>query len=413
MRVCLLSPERYPHDPRIALEARGLVDAGHDAVLLCRGEESDPGREMVADLDVDRLPVEGPLFDAEGTPESLGYAASTTHSAWESGISRLDNEMPVDAVHVHGLALAKTGLEVGEDLGVPVVLDFAADPVARLAGRREARGAKALVGQPGALVSRALTPTRRLRRLESSSVSRADRIVVASEEARARYIRERDVPPEKVRVVRSTVDIAPFDEASDQGPVGLDFSPDDEFITTYAGPIVPERGLETLVDAFAQVGEVLPDARLVLVGDGPDDYADDLHERAARAGVGDRVTHATRAGPEHVPAHLALCDASVLPFPESDYAETALPHTLFRSFAAGTPAVVGDVPPLRRVVTRVDAGVVATDSYTDLAAALRVLGRNPRRAAALGANGRRAVERGSAFDAARDRVAVARAYDEL
>jgi glycosyltransferase involved in cell wall biosynthesis len=412
MRVCLLSAERYPYDPRIALQARGLVDAGHDAVLLCRGGEGEAGRELVGDLDVDRLPVEGPLFDAEGTPEEVGYAARTTHSAWESGISRLEGEDPIDVIGAHGLGLAKTALEAGENSNIPVVLDFAADPVADLAQRRAVTGKRALVSQPGTLVSRTLASPRRLRRLEAACVERADRIVVASEEARARYIRARDVPPEEVRVVRSTVDPAAFDAADTDRPVGLDFSPDGEFIATYVGSIVPGRGLETLIDALARVSGVM-DARVVLVGEGPDDYITDLRERADEAGVAERLTVATRAEPKDHPAHLALADAAVFPFPESEYAETALPHALFQAFAAGTPAVVDDVSPLRRVVTRADAGLVASESYTDLAAALRVLGRDPERAAALGVNGRREVERGGAFDAARDRVRIARIYDEL
>ena len=413
MRICVLSPHQYPTDYRIAVQARGLRDAGHDVVLLCRGRDSEPGREIVGDLDVDRLPVDEPLFDAAGTPEGIGYAATNTHSAWESGITRLDEERPVDAICVRGLALAKTGLEAGDDLDVPVVVDFAADPVSRLAAHRKARELKTLVGQPAAVASRAIAPTRRLRRLEAACVERADRVVVASEEARARYVRERDVDPERVRLVRSTVDLAAFDAASEGSPVGLDFSPDGEFLLTYAGPIVPDRGLETLVDALAQVQEVMAESRCVLVGNGPEEYEDDLRERADRAGVADRLTVATRAGPGDVPAHLALCDVSVLPLPPSEYAATALPGTLFQSFAAGVPVIAGDVPPLRRALTRADAGLVASDSATDLAAALRVLGRSSDRAAALGANGRRETEPGGAFDAARDRVRVARVYEDL
>ena len=411
MRVCMLSSAPYPADHRIATEARGLRDAGHDVVLLCRGSDSEPGREIAGQVDVDRLPVDEPLFDAAGTPDSVGYAATNTHSAWESGVSRIDGEAPIDVIHVHGLALAKTGLEAGSDLDVPVVLDFAADPVSRLASRRKTRELKALVGQPAALASQALTPARRLRRLEAACIERADRVAVASEEARARYVRERDVDPEKVRLVRSTVDLGAFDAVSEASPIGLDFSPDDEFVITHAGPIVPERGLETLVDAFGRVSEVMSDARCVLVGNGPDAYLDAIRERADRAGVGDRLTVATRAGPGDVPAHLALCDVSVLPFPPSEYAETALPGAVFESFAAGVPLVVGDVSPLRRVVTRADAGLVASASHTDLAAALRVLGRSPERAAALGANGRRASESGGSFDAARDRLRIASLYE--
>ena len=428
MRVCILSSRPYPPDSRLALEARGLLDAGHDTVVLCRSrdggegdenagteddEDAEAGREMIEDLDVDRLPVDDLPFDSEDTPQAIGAAAGSTHSAWQSGLERLDRERSLDAIGVHGLALAKTGLEAGEDLDVPVVLDFDADPVARLAHRRSVGEEKSLLTQPGALAARVRSPLRRLRRLEASAVERADRVVLASEEARAGYVRDREIPPEKVRVVQSTVDLATFDAASAASPVGLDFSPDGEFLLTYPGPLVPERGLETLLDALAQLSETIPDTQVVLPGQGPEAYVDSLRERAERVGVAERVTFATRAGPEDLPAHLALADIAVLPFPESEYATTVLPGTLFESFAAGTPTVVGDVSPLRRVLTHADAGLVASDSHTDLAAALRVLRRNPERAAGLGANGRRAVEPGGAFDAARDRAAIARAYADL
>jgi glycosyltransferase involved in cell wall biosynthesis len=426
MRVCLLAADSYHTDPRLALEARGLAEAGHDVIVVCRGAATDFGRELTNGIDVDRLPVDASPFDTDGVPRGLGYAATTTQSDWASGVRRIDKEGSLDAICVRGFPLAKTGLAVGDDLDVPVALDFAADPIETIASRRAATGVRALAGTPGSLAARSLTPIRRLRRLESTCVSRADRLVVASEEARARYVRERDVPSERVRVVRSTVALDRFDAARSDDPARLESwavdSPDDPtdatldtdadsaaFTVAAPGPFVPDRGFEALLDAVAHLDSAVTDARLLLVGDGPDRYVSTLREHASDAGIETRI----RVVPSgFLPAALDRADATVLPYSRSAFAATALPHALLASFAAGTPAVVGDVPPLRRVLTRADAGLVTTDAATDIAAALRVLGRDPDRARTLGANGREASEPGGPFDAARDRAAAAGLFDE-
>lgn len=413
MRICMLHSGCYPPESRIAGESVALSADDHDVVLLARGDDGDPGRERIEGLDVDRLPIETAPFGPEDLPAGLGYALRGTHSAWSTAIKRLDGERAIDALHVHGLALAKTGLDAGEDLGVPVVLDLPECFADRLCRWRVVRGWGAFVRQPTALVGRLVCGPRRFRRLETSCVERADRLVVGSEEARGQYLRNEGLDPERVSVVRSTVDRDPFDELAAGTPVGLDFSPDEEFIVTYVGPLLPESGLETLLDAIGQVVESRPTVRLLLVGDGPEEYVRTLRERAEAAGIEERLTVAERARAEHVPAHLATSDVCVLPATTGGDGATTLPHALFQYLAAGKPVAVGDVAPLRRVITTTESGLVVPDSHTDLAAALCVLGRDPNRAARLGTNGRAAVESGGAFDAARDAAAVARLYREL
>lgn len=413
MRICMLHSGRYPSDPRIAGQAAALRDDGHDVVLLARGGEDEPGRERIEGLDVDRLPVEAAPFGPEDLPAGLGYALSGTHSAWSTAIERIDDERTIDAIGVRGLPLAKTGLEAGEDLGVPVVLDLPERFVDRLGRWRASQGLKAIVRRPPTLVGRALLGPRRLSRLEASAIERADRLVVGSEERRGAVLRERGLDPERVGVVRSTVDPAAFDELAAGTSTGPEFGSEDDFVVTYAGPLLPNGGLETLVDAVGRIAESLPTVRLLLVGNGPEEYAAGLRERAEEAGIEGRVTVVERAGAEDAPAHLATSDVCVLPATADGDAATTLPHALFQYLAAGKPIAVGDAPPLRRVVTRADAGLVAGDADTDLAAAVRVLGRDRDRATRLGANGRASIERGGPFDAARDATAIARLYRGL
>ena len=60
------------------------------------------------------------------------------------------------------------------------------------------------------------------------------------------------------------------------------------------GRLVPEKGLDTLIDAFSRVAKDYPDWNLVIVGEGPD--SDALHEQVVSRELGSRVIFSDRVG---------------------------------------------------------------------------------------------------------------------
>lgn len=66
----------------------------------------------------------------------------------------------------------------------------------------------------------------------------------------------------------------------------------DDFAFIYVGRISPEKSLEVLIGAFAQVLRVNPKAKLVIVGTGPSDR--DIDEQLSRLGIEDSVVRVGR-----------------------------------------------------------------------------------------------------------------------
>ena len=58
-------------------------------------------------------------------------------------------------------------------------------------------------------------------------------------------------------------------------------------VVAFAGRLVPEKGPHVLLEAFARFAEELPEARLVVAGEGP--FAGALERRVAELGLGGRV----------------------------------------------------------------------------------------------------------------------------
>jgi glycosyltransferase involved in cell wall biosynthesis len=70
--------------------------------------------------------------------------------------------------------------------------------------------------------------------------------------------------------------------------------PDDAQIVLAVGRLVPQKGFDVLIDAFAAVASRHPSWRLVIAGDGP--MAEILRGQSARLGLADRILFSGRIG---------------------------------------------------------------------------------------------------------------------
>jgi glycosyltransferase involved in cell wall biosynthesis len=123
-----------------------------------------------------------------------------------------------------------------------------------------------------------------------------------------------------------------------------------------------QKGLDTLVEAFAGVLEVQPSARLALAGrDGAQTAR--LHAEVQRLALGHAVRFlGTR---DDVPELLCAADVFVLPSRWE-----GLPGAVLEAMALETPIVASDLPMVREAVTDQTARLVPVDQPTALAVAI-------------------------------------------
>lgn len=146
----------------------------------------------------------------------------------------------------------------------------------------------------------------------------------------------------------------------------------------------PEKGHDVLIEAFAVVRRSVPEARLVLVGDGPQRAS--LEELAARRDLVDAIDfvgYATDIWPYLADAHVC-----VLP----SHSE-ALGMAALEAAAAGRPVVASDVGGLQEVVKDGQTGFLVAPRNPDaMAARILTLLRDDDLRARFGKAGRRFAE---------------------
>ena len=395
MHVCLLTAGRYPPNGRVRRHAEALHRAGH-AVTVCARGVDEPDHELRGGIDIERVADDSLYTGARGVLDGVRYALQFVHPAWIRAASAVDDEEEIDVVCVFDLSLVKTGLALGERFDVPAVCDLPG-PTAAVASD-PSRG-----GRLRGVARRLLQPRWRRGRLVKR-LTDADWLVTTCEEARAAYVRERDVDPRKLSVARDTVAPSEADPATvSEVREELGFE-EDAFVVAALAEGSSRDSLETLVEAAARAADEAVSLRVVVVGDPGEETLDDLETLARRRLAGGRIRFRTEGDPTD---YVAASDACV--FPSAPIGpETAVPAALYEAMAVGVPVVAPDTPPIRRVLAETEAGRVVDDGTGPLADALVALADTETRAE-IGANGRHAA--GTAYDPAIDAARLRRGYE--
>lgn len=319
----------------------------------------------------------------------LNYFAESR--ATERRILAIAQREGIDIIHAHSPALnGLAAVRAGRYLGIPVVYEVRAfweDAAVDLGRTRE-----------GSLRYRAT------RALETSVLRRADAVTTLCQGTRDDMV-ARGIPAEKVTIIPNAVDPAGFSTARRPGnPLRRELGLGDAPVLGFIGSFYRYEGLSLLVEAFARLRAQVPDARLLLVGGGPE--AEALSALVKAQGLDGAVTMPGRVPFSEVGAWYDLVDIFVYPRLRMRLTDLVTPLKPIEAMASGRIVVASDVGGHREIVTPGETG------YLFPAGDVAALGQTLMRALAereswpaMTAAGRRYVERERSWDAACARYA--------
>ncbi|HEX9017201.1 MAG TPA: glycosyltransferase family 4 protein, partial [Chloroflexota bacterium] len=167
------------------------------------------------------------------------------------------------------------------------------------------------------------------------------------------------VPPERISVLYNAL-VGRADPALSREEARREVGLDGTLILNVAR-LYKWKNIDTLIEL---VPDLPPGARLVIVGDGPEDGA--LKELAARSGVADRVVFVGSVPQSRVALYLRACDVFVL---NTRY--EGLSHTILECMDAGIPVVATAVGGnMELVEDGVNGFLVPVDGREEIVAAV-------------------------------------------
>ena len=240
-----------------------------------------------------------------------------------------------DIIHAHSPVLnALPALVVGRATGIPVVYEV------------RAFWEDAAVDQETA---REWGPRYRLTRaLETRALRQADAVTTICDGLRGDMLK-RGIPADKITVIPNAVDLSRFHVTA---------STDTELLQKYgltrgntlgfAGSFYAYEGLDALLRAMPQVSRALPQARLLLLGGGPQEV--NLRALAAQLGI-EHVVHFTGRVPHsEMTRYYSAMDVMVYPRVSRRLTDLVTPLKPLEAMAMGKLVVASDVGGHRELI---------------------------------------------------------------
>ena len=297
------------------------------------------------------------------------------HDANRDTMARLHTSGPFDLVYERYSLWGHAGMNYARKSGIPGVLEVNAPLIEE---QEKYRG---------------LTDRSAAERITRSCFEYADTLIAVSEGV-ADYLEQFKEARGKIHVVPNGVNPARFPTTRTASSTA-----DDIFTIGFVGTLKPWHGLEGLLESFLQLLNQHPQARLLIVGDGPE--AGKLRGQIAAAGL-DKIFEMTGAvKPEEIPRQLARMDVGVAPYPDDpDFYFS--PLKVYEYMAAALPVVASRIGQLDGLIVHEQNGLVYTPGDSSrLTRALARLIENRAWACDLGKAARQTILSGHTWD---DRV---------
>lgn len=313
----------------------------------------------------------------------LSYLAEMR--ATEARIREVARGERADLIHAHSPALnGLPAVRAGRALGLPVVYEVRAfwEDAAVDLGR----------GREGDLRYRAT------RALETRVLRQADAVTTLCQGTRDEIV-GRGIPAEKVTIIPNAVDPAAFAQHRVADPaLAARLGLSGRTVLGFIGSFYHYEGLDLLVAALPAIAAAEPEARLLLVGGGPEEGR--IAAAIEAAGLGGLVVRTGRVPHAEVASYYDLVDVFVYPRRRIRLTELVTPLKPIEAMANGRVVAASDVGGHREIVRDGENGFLfAADDPAALAARLAEVLARRAEWRAIAAAGRAYVEAERSWEA--------------
>lgn len=309
--------------------ARELASMGHDVRVVTRGDSAAGSDEVHEGVRIIRAALD-PLAIDFTTESLLAWAQASEHAMLRAALPIVRGWRP-DVVHAHDWLVAQTAVTLTQVAGAPLVATLHASEAGRHQG---------WLPRPLNLA---------IHSVERWLAQRADEVITCSMTMRSEATQLFELPPDRVAVVPNGIDPPRWRAPAKARAAARRQHPGGGPLLVYAGRLVHEKGVQTLLDTIRPLRHAHPDLRLAIAGTGAHEAA--LRALARKLRIARTIDWLGFVPETRLAALLGAADAVVVPSFYEPFGIVAL-----EAAASGAPLVVAETGGLRDLAA---AGIAA------------------------------------------------------
>lgn len=143
------------------------------------------------------------------------------------------------------------------------------------------------------------------------------------------------------------------------------------FLVIYHGMVFPNRGIEAMIEAV----QPLTDVAAIILGDGSEEYINNLKDKVHTLGLDNRVIFHQAVNHSDLKNYLRAADVGVVAVKAKTKSYYyMLPNKFFENIQSENPVIVSDYPEVRNIVRKYNIGIlIDPDSIQQLTKAILIL----------------------------------------
>lgn len=348
---------RHCHDLAIA-----LATLGHEVHIFTLDFPGAPAFEETAEgVKIYRVASE------LGHPNFLTWVLLFNHFI-EKRMAEVSQKIKFDVLHVHDWLTAPAGVTSKHSIGKPMILTM-----------HSTEHGRSGIHNPD---------SHTIDGIEWWANYEASKVIATSGSMKSEVCDHFRLPWEKVEIIPNAIDSSKYHGSVDRGAVRARYGvqPHEKLVLS-VGRLVPQKGIEYLIQAVPNVAWRYPEAKFVIVGEGW--YRDHLQYVAGTTGQAWRINF-TGFIPDHELTALTLSsDVLVMPSIYEPFGIVAL-----EGMAAGIPVVASQVGGLAEIIEHDKTGVLVYPRNPDsIAWGITHVLSNPDHARWLAQNARKTLQK--------------------
>jgi glycosyltransferase involved in cell wall biosynthesis len=299
----------------------------------------------------------------------LGLLSTALTHYWE--IKKIIRERKIDVIVLY--AVLVSGLQsvyLAKKLNIPIVFrcldivhNLRPSPIARMATRI----------------------------LERRVYSKVDSVLAISP-GYSEYVKSMGAPGSKVRLLLFPIDTGSFGPAVDCSGIRQKWGLNEkDQIVIFVGVLYEFSGLSDFIRQFPDVIRQVPEAKLLIVGDGP--LRPELERIIAELGLKERIIITGYQPFETMPQYINTAAICINPFPITDLTKYIFSGKIIQYLACGKATIATPVPGMTTLIPGESCGVIYADSAAGMAREVVQLLKSSERKQQLGQAGLDYVQR--------------------
>lgn len=215
---------------------------------------------------------------------------------------------------------------------------------------------------------------------------KASQIAVVTPAFQTHLIQHWAIPAKKLSIVENGVETDLFSPANVDSNLRKELGAEGRFLVCYVGTMGMAHGLDTVIEAAKQLRTALPEAMLLLVGEGAD--KERIRALAESEGLSN-LRFVDQQARERIPAFINASDVCLVLLKKTELFKTVIPTKMLEFMSCSRPVILGVDGQARQIVEDAQGGIVIEPENADaLVSAIQRLADDPKLRQQLGDSGR-------------------------